>query len=157
MLVLWKTRPETLCFFVGNWWERRVPQLPPMKMQPRPAMLQARPGPTICHGILSRSWHRYIKRYTPGTPTKQFKMNVWWNKYFLCKDLESSNWHNHLKLLKFIHTTYIISRSESASISSLHFQCFVFNLHGFCVSRDELTQQGPSFVGYGSQSPEWAS
>lgn len=53
------------------------------------------------------------------------------------KDLESSNWHNLLKNIKVIHTTYIISRSESARISSLHFQCFVFSLHFVSVSRDE--------------------
>ena len=31
----------------------------------------------------------------PGIPTNQFKVDVWWNNHFLCKDLESSNWNNH--------------------------------------------------------------
>ena len=34
--------------------------------------------------------------FIPGTPNNHFKMDVWWNNHFLCKDLESSNWNNHL-------------------------------------------------------------
>ena len=48
-----------------------------------------------CHVFLEltpyrRHWH------VPGTPNSQFKMDVLWNNHFLCKDLESSNWNNHL-------------------------------------------------------------
>ena len=28
--------------------------------------------------------------------SNQFEMDVWWNNNFLYKDLESSNWNNHL-------------------------------------------------------------
>ena len=34
--------------------------------------------------------------YLPGTRNNQFLMDVWWNNHFPSKDLESSNWNNHL-------------------------------------------------------------
>ena len=41
-------------------------------------------------------WQAAWKKQPPGTPNNQFLMDVWWNNHFLCKDLESSNWNNHL-------------------------------------------------------------
>ena len=35
----------------------------------------------------------------PGTPNNQFKVDVWWNNHFPCKDLDSSNWNNLKKWL----------------------------------------------------------
>ena len=35
----------------------------------------------------------------PGTLNNHFFMDVWWNNHFLCRDLESSNWNNHKKLV----------------------------------------------------------
>ncbi len=36
-----------------------------------------------------------IQIHLPGTRNNHFKMDVWWNSHFLCKELESSNWNNH--------------------------------------------------------------
>ena len=37
------------------------------------------------------------KNLTWNPISNQFKVDVWWNNHFPCKDLESSNWNNHLK------------------------------------------------------------
>ena len=39
---------------------------------------------------------RLVWTLFPGTLNNQLLMDVWWNNNFLCNDLESSNWNNHI-------------------------------------------------------------
>ncbi len=38
---------------------------------------------------------RGVALMEPGTLNNHFKMDVWWNNHFLCKDWQSSKWNNH--------------------------------------------------------------
>ena len=50
--------------------------------------------------------------YIPGTRNNQFKVDVWWQRYFLRKELESSNWNNRLSMVvwgsRYMYVHYII-------------------------------------------------
>ena len=70
----------------------------------------------------------YRGKQLPGTLNNQFWMNVWLNNHSSCKDLESSNWNNHL------HMDVSASRAKHHpwSLTWLYFAKYIGNSRSWC-------------------------